>query len=99
LGLQFEVVPRVERKADAIQAARSLLGHLWIDETRCARGIVCLESYRKEWDDKLQVFRDKPLHDWSSHAADALMTLARGHRFAVARQSSAAQIPAAAGWT
>lgn len=99
LGLRFEVVPRVERKADAIQAARSLLGHLWIDETRCARGIVCLESYRKEWDDKLQVFRDKPLHDWSSHAADALMTLARGHRFAVARQSAAAQIPAAAGWT
>lgn len=82
LGLRFEIVPRVERKADAIQAARSILGHLWIDETRCARGIVCLESYRKEWDDRLQVFRDKPLHDWASHAADALMTLARGHRFA-----------------
>lgn len=99
LGLRFDVVPRVEHKADAIQAARSLLGHLWIDETRCARGIVCLESYRKEWDDRLQVFRDKPLHDWSSHAADALMTLARGHRFAEARRASAARIPAAAGWT
>lgn len=99
LGLKMEIVPRVERKADAIQAARSLLGHLWIDETRCARGLVCLESYRKEWDDRLQVFRDKPLHDWSSHAADALMTLARGHRFATARRDPALSIPAAAGWT
>lgn len=98
LGLKFDVVPRVEHKSDAIQAARSLLGHLWIDETRCARGLVCLDSYRKEWDDKLQVFRDKPLHDWSSHAADALMTLARGHRFAIARIERAA-MPTAAGWT
>ena len=86
MGLKFEVVPRVEHKADAIQAARNLLGHLWIDEIRCSRGIVCLESYRKEWDDRVGVFRDKPLHDWSSHAADALMTLARGHKFAVQEQ-------------
>lgn len=99
LGLRFEVVPRVEHKADAIQAVRSLLGHLWIDEIRCARGIVCLESYRKEWDDRLQVFRDKPLHDWSSHAADALMTLARGHRFADARRVADARAPSSAGWT
>ncbi len=83
MGLRFEVVPRVEHKADAIQAARNLLTHAWIDETRCARGLVCLESYRKEWDDSRQSFRDKPLHDWASHAADALMTLARGHQFVV----------------
>ena len=99
MGLRLEIVPRVEHKADAIQAARSLLGHLWIDDTRCARGIVCLESYRKEWDDRLQVFRDKPLHDWASHAADALMTLARGHQFAVARSRAATSIPSATGWT
>lgn len=83
MGLKFEVVPRVAHKADAIQAARNLLTHAWIDDTRCARGLVCLDSYRKEWDDKLQTFRDKPLHDFASHAADALMTLARGHHFAV----------------
>lgn len=83
MGLPFTVVPRVAHKADAIQSARNLLGHVWIDETRCAQGIIFLESYRKEWDDTRQVFRDKPLHDSSSHAADALMTLARGHTFAV----------------
>lgn len=82
MGLKFETVPRVEHKADAIQAARNLLRQVWIDETRCARGLLCLESYRKEWNDKLQTFREKPLHDFASHAADALMTLARGHQFA-----------------
>lgn len=82
MGLKMVTVPRVEHKADAIQAARNLLSQVWIDETRCARGILCLDSYRKEWDDKLQVFREKPLHDFASHAADALMTLARGHQFA-----------------
>lgn len=82
MGLKFVTVPRVEHKADAIQAARNLLSQVWIDETRCTRGLLCLDSYRKEWDDKLQVFREKPLHDFASHAADALMTLARGHQFA-----------------
>ncbi len=99
MGLRFEVVPRVEHKADAIQAARNILTHVWIDELRCARGLICLESYRKEWDDRLQVFRDKPLHDQYSHGADALMTLARGHKFAVARQTAQSRIPSAAGWT
>lgn len=84
MGLKFETVPRVEHKADAIQAARNLLSHVWIDEIRCARGLICLDAYRKEWDDKLGVFREKPLHDFASHAADALMTLARGHHFATA---------------
>lgn len=99
LGISFDIVPRVEHKADAIQAARSLLGHLWIDDTRCARGVLCLDSYRKSWDDRLQVFRDQPLHDQYSHAADALMTLARGHRFAAARRDAARTLPSAAGWT
>ncbi|MNC50531.1 hypothetical protein D3C75_997760 [compost metagenome] len=30
-----------------------------------------MESYRKEWDDKRGCWKDKPLHDWSSHPADA----------------------------
>ena len=81
LGINFEIVERVQHKADAIQAARNMIDKVWFDEHRCNRGIVCLESYRKEWDDRLQTFRDKPLHDWASHAADAFMTLARGHEF------------------
>lgn len=39
-------------------------------------GVTCLESYRKEWNDKLGCWRDRPLHDWSSHGADAFRYLA-----------------------
>ena len=74
LGLRFTVVPRIEAKADAIEAARAFLNMTWIDEQHCARGIQCLENYRKEWNERLSTWRDKPLHDWASHGADALMT-------------------------
>ena len=31
-----------------------------------------LRLYRREWAGEKKVFRDKPLHDWTSHAADAM---------------------------
>ena len=31
-------------------------------------------------DDKRRDFRDRPLHDWTSHGADAWRTLATGRR-------------------
>jgi hypothetical protein len=39
-------------------------------------GVNALESYRKEWNDKLGCWRDRPLHDWSSHGSDAFRYLA-----------------------
>jgi len=55
---------------------RQLLPRCLFDEKHCERGIEALKSYRKEWDDRLKVFRNKPLHDWASHPADAFRTLA-----------------------
>jgi hypothetical protein len=40
---------------------------VYIDEERCARLIACLDNYRREWNDKLGVFKDDPLHDEFSH--------------------------------
>lgn len=79
LGVNFTVVPRVANKADAIEALRNWLGNAWFDETNCARGIQCLDNYRREWDERLATWRQRPLHDWASHGADALMTAAMGH--------------------
>jgi phage terminase large subunit len=47
---------------------------------RCERGIEALKQYRREWDGKRQVWRERPLHDWTSHAADAFRygALSRG---------------------
>jgi hypothetical protein len=71
LGLrELEIVPQ-QTVADGINAARLMLARCWFDAERCARGIEALKQYRREWDARRQVWRERPLHNWASHAADA----------------------------
>jgi hypothetical protein len=78
LGLrELQVVPR-QAVADGINAVRLMLARCWFDADRCARGIEALKQYRREWDGKRQVWRERPLHDWTSHAADAVRYGAMG---------------------
>jgi len=77
LGIEATIVPQHD-VYDGINAVRKLLQSCYIDAVRCERGLEALKAYRKEWDDKLKVWRDKPLHDWASHGADALRYFATG---------------------
>lgn len=79
LGLKTRIVPR-HGVDDGINALRTLLPRSWFDARSCAAGIEALRSYRREWDDRHQVFGDHPLHDWASHAADAARIAAMGLR-------------------
>lgn len=63
----IEVLKRIASEQDGIEASRRFMPNVYIDEQRCSQLIKCLDSYRKEWDDKRGVFKDHPLHDWSSH--------------------------------
>ena len=65
---------------DGIQAVRMLLPRCWFDKERCAAGIEALRMYRREFDERRQEYRVKPLHDWTSHYADALRYFAVEHR-------------------
>jgi len=73
--IYFEVVAKLSVE-DGINHARKLLDRCVFDKDKCEHGIKALESYRKEWNDKLGCFRDKPLHDWASDGADAFRYLA-----------------------
>ena len=66
--------------ADGIQAVRMLLPTCWFDKAKCKEGIEALRMYRRDWDDKRQEFRQNPLHDWTSHFADAFRYFAVGHQ-------------------
>jgi len=79
LGIPFDIVPNVAVD-DGINAARAILPRCVFDRARCAAGIEALKLYRKDWDEGRQAFRDKPRHDWASHAADAFRYLALGIR-------------------
>ena len=56
---------------DGIEAARNIIPQIWFDAERCKDGIKALKNYRKEFDEKHNVYKPKPLHDWASHGADA----------------------------
>ena len=79
LGIRPRVLS-AHRVEDGINAVRLLLSRCWFDAEKCARGLEALRHYRSEWDERRQAFRDRPLHDWSSHAADAFRYLAMGLR-------------------
>lgn len=75
LGLEFEVVPSIPIE-DGIEAVRSLLPRCWFAKASLKDGIESLKQYRKEYDEKNKSFHERPLHDWTSHAADAFRYLA-----------------------
>jgi len=74
----IRVVPRIDDKYTAINETRLFLPKLWIDEKACKEGILCLDNFRREYDEKLAEYKNRPLHDWAMHGYDALETLARG---------------------
>lgn len=77
LGIHFNIVPNISID-DGIQAARSLFNRCWFDQTRCELGINALSSYRKEYDEKNQTYKVRPVHDWASHCGDAFRYFAVG---------------------
>jgi len=80
MGITFRTVQRPRTKIEGIQAIRRMFPRFWIDDERAEQGYACIASYHREWDEKHQRFRDQPVHDWASHGADALQTLALGWR-------------------
>lgn len=78
LGMAPKVAPD-HRLEDGIEAARSMLARCFFDRNKCDRGIQALRQYRRERQQKLEKgqgdeipkYRNHPLHDWTSHAADA----------------------------
>ena len=77
-GVRVTTVPRVKRKEDAHAAVQALLPRCYFSEARTVDGLDALSLYRREKDPRLDILRATPVHDWTSHAADAMMTLAMG---------------------
>lgn len=79
LGISGTVLPRKSVEA-GIAAVRMFLLRCRFNEKTTVKGLECLKLYRKEWDEKRQDFNPKPLHDKTSHAADAFRYLAMGFK-------------------
>lgn len=79
LGIRFDVAPRI-KLGDGIDACRNLLPRCWFDWDRCSQGIDALRNYRREVNERTGELRERPLHNWASHGADAFRSLATGIR-------------------
>lgn len=69
LGIEFQVIPKLAI-ADRINATKMMFNRVWINTAKAQKLVDALSHYRHEWDQKAGQFKDKPLHDWTSHGAD-----------------------------
>ena len=76
-GLSVTVLPRLAVD-DGIQAVRRMIPKCWFNMPKVRQGMDCLRNYRREFDEKRNVYYEKPLHDWASHGSDAFRYLAIG---------------------
>ncbi len=85
-NLGIEPIITVARAKDtqsvlnAIEMGRNILPQCLFDERKCPEGILCLESYRSEWDDEKEVLTKKPLENFAIHGADAFRTFSQGYK-------------------
>lgn len=76
----YDIVPKVGAKVDAIHAVREILPLCKFDKKKTEGGLAALRNYQREWDAKHKIFKDSFKHDWTSHGSDAFQTFARGIR-------------------
>lgn len=80
LGLKsMKVLDRIPVD-DGINAVRLILPTCRFDREKCKTALENLRQYRREYDEDKRVFKPTPLHDFSSHDADAMRYLACGLR-------------------
>jgi hypothetical protein len=73
-GYRPRIVPD-HKLRDGISATRKILPFTYWNLPLCSGAIEAMKSYRREWDERLGCYRDRPVHDWASHIADCIRYL------------------------
>ena len=62
--------------SDGINAVRDMFPNCYFNEEKTTTGLSRLAGYRREYDEKNGIFRDKPKHDINSNGSDSFRYLA-----------------------
>jgi hypothetical protein len=73
-------VPRCHSIWMGINHLCEMFGSLAFRTPQCDHGIEALSAYRERLDINGGIGGKEPIHDWASHPADALRTMAEAHR-------------------
>jgi hypothetical protein len=63
-----------------IEETRATIAVAEFNEYTCRDGINALKLYQRHYNEERKAFEDRPVHDWTSHPADAMRTAARAWR-------------------
>ena len=77
MGIRFRVAPKIALE-DGIHSVKMILERCYINIDNCSKLINALRHYHRKYNDKDRIYKISVNHDWSSHGADALRTLAIG---------------------
>lgn len=78
LGVQVEVVPKIDAKGDSIEIARRFIANTWFDAVHAQRVVDCLDNYQKKWIKATGQWSGEPLKNGYDHGADAFQNAACG---------------------
>lgn len=90
-AFNFNISPKIKSQAEGIEAVRSVFHRCWFDKINTTQtiklagkerevGLLSIENYRQEFDEKKEKYVDRPLHNWASHGAKSFETMAMAHK-------------------
>ena len=71
VGMKNRVLPRDKSLRTGIERTAVGMANVLIDNEKCKHLHSSLGAYRYEYDDKMQRFKDNPVHDWASDGSDS----------------------------
>lgn len=98
-GFDTEIIKNQGKAAamQRVEAARRLFPSIWFNEAACWPGIEALALYHEKRDEKRNIGLG-PMHDGSSHAADAFGLMCVAYEEPIERKRAAAPRYGAGGW-
>ena len=75
LGINFKILPKIPLE-DGIHSLKMVLPRCYFDTDKTKPLIDALRHYHRKFNEKMRMFNNKPVHDWSSHAADSARYMA-----------------------
>jgi len=75
LGIRFKILPKLPLE-DGIHSLKMILPRCYFNLDKTKPLIDALRHYHRKYNEKMKMFHNKPVHDWSSHACDAMRYLA-----------------------
>ena len=75
LGINFRILPKLPLE-DGIHSLKMVLPRCYFNLDKSKKLIDALKHYHRKYNEKMRMFNNKPVHDWSSHACDAMRYMA-----------------------